>query len=141
MRARNPATRMNKTHTAIRRPMSQVNETASGPNSSKKRMPPPGRLARPESVTDALEVGRGYDRQRKRSRQKCHGRPYITVGGRPWMALGTPKVIKLYELKTRSRGKAMRFIVGGYHKSQDTGVPRTCSWLFCVSVAIILFIG
>lgn len=29
---------------------------------------------------------------RKSDLIKCHGRPYTAVGGRPWMALGTPKV-------------------------------------------------
>jgi hypothetical protein len=42
------------------------------------------------------------------------------------MALGTPKIIKLYWLKTRSRGKAMRSAVGGYHN------PRMLVYLVSV---------
>ena len=37
----------------------------------------------------AMEEGR--NKGGRPGRIKCHGRPYTAVGGRPWMALGTPR--------------------------------------------------
>lgn len=83
----------------------------------------------------AMEEGR--NKGGRPGRIKYHGRPYIAVGGRPWMALGTPKVDYVVENKGPGREDGVTGRPSGDTLSQETCVPRVWIESFSFLVAVI----
>ena len=84
----------------------------------------------------AMEEGR--NKGGRPGRIKCHGRPYTAVGGRPWMALGTPKVDYIVKTQDPFEKTGRQDGRRGSKLSQDSCVPRVWSESFYFLVAVIL---
>ena len=83
----------------------------------------------------AMEEGR--NKGGRPGRIKCHGRPYTAVGGRPWMALGTPKIDYIVGTSGPVREDRVSGCPSGDNLSQETCVPRVWIESFSFWVAVI----